>query len=218
MMTAAACLRFIEQRGRTALDCNLITIAGGVLYTYLVAVFVAEKAERKSKAEVKASLAKVFGESDNPNSNVSRSKRYEFAKLCVDISSHREMRTLVIKAATRGSIEAAAADLATEFSQRARSVADLARYFGTERTSGRNGVKEPVARPFLILLRALVEKAEKDQQRIPFAESVKVLAPAATQQDVTELIKHLIPHTADHMIPELVDILNRVVERRRANA
>ena len=218
-ITEADCLHFIGQRAKTLLDANLIMIAGGVIYIYIATVFVADKHKRKTVTEAKASLAKVFGESDHPNSSVSRTKRYEFAKLCVEIAAQKETRPLVTKAAKQSSIEAAAADLAAEFALCASSVAGLARHFGTERSSGRRRrPQESVKRPFLLLLRALVAKAKKDDQRIPFAESVKELAPAASQRDIAELIRDLIPFAADHEIPELVDILNRVAERRRAHA
>lgn len=218
-ISAADYLSFIEQNSKTVLQGNLIMIAVGVLYLHSAAGFLADKAELKTKAEAKAALTKAFGESDNPHSNARRSKRYKFAKLCTEIAMHKEVQPLVREAAKSSSVETAAAYLAAEFARCAKSVADLARHFGAGRTpGGEMREQEPARRPFLLLLRALVDKAEKGQQRIPFIDSVKVLAPAATQQDMVELLKQLIPHTADHALPELIELLIRVAEHRRANA
>jgi hypothetical protein len=214
-ITSAGCLRLVESSAKTALKFNLVAIAAGILYVYTAAVLVPSKARRTSRNDVKAALAKAFGEPERPNANAGRTKRYELARLCVQISTHREMRVLATNAAKQDSLEAGVAYLAQEFSERAKSVAALARNFGVERQRVK---KEPVKQPFLILLRALVADAERDQQTIPFADSVKVLAPAATRQDVTELVRHLLPHLPDQVIPELVDVLIRIAEHRRASA
>jgi hypothetical protein len=212
-ITSEACLYYIEQSAKTQLNVNLTMIAAGVLYVYSAVVLVAEKSEKKPRDEVQSALAGAFGETDSPNAHISRSKRYEFARLCVEISAHKEMRPLAIDAAKQKSIEAAVKYLSGQFADRANSVAALARAFGTERTSGRHRQpQEPVKRPFLFLLRALVERAEKDGQQIPFVDAVRVLAPAASQRDVFELIEQLIPQTTDDALPELIDL----IERRRA--
>jgi hypothetical protein len=216
-ITSTACLAFLERSAKAALENNLRTLAAAVLYIYAATVWTQSKTDRKSMKEVKAILAKVFSEQENPNLNAKRSKRYKFAKLSVEIASHKDIRPLAINAAELKSIEAGVAYLTKQFSERAKSVADLARHFGSERTRQRVE-EEPVRQPFLYLLRSLVEKAEKNEQRIPFAESVKLLASAATQRDFVELIRDLIPHTADNALPELVEFLNRDVERRQANA
>jgi hypothetical protein len=212
-ITREACLGFIEERVKTQLNMNFAMIAAGVLYLYTATV--TNKSEKRAKMEGKAALAKAFGETTAPNSHVSRSKRYEFAKLCFDISIQRECRPLVSEAAKQNSLDAGLKYLTREFMERAISVAALARYFGTERTSGGHRREhEPVRRPFLLSLRTLVDQAEKQGQQIPFIASVKVLAPAAAQRDVFELLIQLIPHTTDDTLPALIDL----IERRRARA
>jgi hypothetical protein len=214
LITSTACLAFLERSALTALEGNLRTLAAAVLYIYAATIWAA-KIDRKSMKEVKAILAKVFAEQENPNLNPGRSKRYKFAKLSVEIAAHKDIQPLAVNAAELKSIEAGVTYLAKEFSDRAKSVADLARQFERQRSKLDEA---PPTQPFVFLLRALVERAQKRQQAIPFIESVKMLAPAATQQDLLELMKHFIPHTADHAIPELVELLNRVFERRQAKA
>jgi hypothetical protein len=217
-MTAASCLRLIEQHRETALAGNLIMIAFGVLYLFSAAGFLAPRTERKSKADAKALLAKAYGESENSRPNARRSKRYKFAKLCADMCANREIPPLVAQAAKLHSTEAAAAAwLANKFAGRAKSVADLDRQFAAERTSEGHVLEtEKSSRPFLMLLRALIQRAEKHQQTIPFVDSVKLLAPAASHQDILDLVKQLVPHLADHALSELVELLTRIVESRRA--
>jgi hypothetical protein len=226
--TSQTCLRFIEEHARTQLIVNFTMIAAGVLYFYTAAFLVTEKSDRMTKAEVKAALARAFGETAAPNSHISRSKQHEFAKLCCDISAHRECRPLVIRAAKLNSFEAAVEFLTREFTERAKSVAALARHFGTERTSGghpkagqRIGKvpaeqeQGPTKRPFLLLLGELVDRAEKDGQQIPLVASVNVLVPAVAQRDVLELLVQLIPKATDDALPELINLIERRAARTR---
>jgi len=161
---------------------------------------------------LRSKLAAAFREPEIANS-AKKSKSYEFSNLCLELARHADIKTLVAEAAQQNSIEAAAKFLADKFAEDNQSVAALARRYGRERSSGRHRQeKEPVNRPFLLLLQALVERAEKDGERIPFVESVKVLAPAAAQRDVFDLLVQLIPQATDDALPELINL----IERRRA--
>jgi hypothetical protein len=183
LITAGTCLEYIRQRSQTLRDANFLLLAAGVLAVFY-GVRWAEKSERRTKEEMRGDLVRAFGETDAPNSNASRSKRYEFARLCVELAQHKLMKPLATEAAKKESTESAASSLAAEFVTVANSVAALARYFGTERSSGR---RDPPRRPFLMALQALVERSEQDGERIPLVDSVRVLAHAAAPSDVDSL-------------------------------
>jgi hypothetical protein len=186
-ITAGTCLEYIRQGSQTLRDTNFLLLAAGVLAVWY-GVLWAEKSARRTKDEMRSDLARAFGETDAPNSNAGRSKRYELARLCVVLAQHKLMKPLAIKAAQKESTELAASSLAAEFANLANSVAALARYFGTERSSGR---RDPPKRQFLMALQALVKRSEQGGERIPLVDSVRVLAHAAGPSDVDSLRAHI---------------------------
>src|SRR5579862_2561850 len=114
------------------------------------------------------------------------------------MAQHRDMRQIATLAAQKDSIESAAHFLAGEFGQVARSVAALARHFGTERRSGAHRRRGEPAKPaFLQSLRARVRQAQEDDEEIPLIGSVEVLLPATAQSQHSELAKKLLRHLAD---------------------
>jgi hypothetical protein len=216
LITLTDCLNYVDAHADAVNDANYHLLAGGILAIYSGVVWAA-KNDRKSRDEMKSLLAAAFREPRNPNSKAGKSKRYEFAKLCTEMAQHRDMRRLAAAAAQKQSVEAAAHFLASEFSQVARSVAALARHFGTERQSGKHrSPMEQTKQPFLYWLQARVRQAENDNETIPLVQSVQVLLPATAQSQLPDLLRQLLPRVSEEALPEFVELANQMIKQRRA--
>jgi len=134
------------------------------------------------------------------------------------VAVHNEAKPWVIEALKQRSLPAAVEYLKTKLLPFA-NVAELARHFGTERSSGRHRKhiyrhdSEPVT--FLKSLRLLIEEADNQGEDISFVGAVNLLAPAVAERDLVDGINTLITKTPDDALPGLVNLIERMIEHRR---
>ncbi|GLR86529.1 hypothetical protein [Bradyrhizobium iriomotense] len=212
----AAWLAYLERSARTAREANFHALAAAVLYIYSATVWTPSKADRKSIKELRVIVAKSFGELELPNSNAKRATRYKYTKLSLDIAAHKTVWPLALHAAKLQSIEAGVAYLAEQFSDRATSVADLARHFGHAPAEAQ-GAKGTTKEFFFLGLCALVKRTQKAEQPIPIAKSVELLTRGVAEQERLNLIRWLLSQTSDQAVPELIEILQRFVRPKYGN-
>jgi hypothetical protein len=204
-VNAADCLKFIQNHATTLNVANTTLLSAAVIY-----IRDPQWAELpKTKRQITAALASAFKETAGR-----RSKRYEFTNLAWQIAQNPEAKTLAAEAVRAGSTVSAIQHLADNFQKLATSVAELARHFGTTRSSGR---REHVRRAsFPDWLRKAVERARRDGAGIEVVECMNALLSHASAAELLRVIKRLLPQIGDDGLRELGEIIARTLVHRES--
>jgi hypothetical protein len=203
---AADYVKYIEDYGPTLHVGNTVLISAG---THVVLRLTDWADTPKTKRQVMAQLRSAYKETARS------SKQYEFAGLAFRIAQNPEAKALAAEAVRVGSTaESAIQHLAAKFQELASSTAELARYFGTARSSGQREPRRGAS--FSKWLCKAVEKALRAGASIDVVESMSALSSDASGADLLRITKRLLPQIGDDGLRELSQMISRTLAHREA--